>query len=221
MSTLPPRSARKGAYHHGDLRNALLAAARQLVVEAGIDGFGLREVSRRAGVSHTAAYNHFANRSALVEALVVEAFARLEVTLRHAQARALAANRSALERLRDVGVAYVLFAFEHPAEFRFMFRPELCPNPAPADARAIAATARDAYAPLVESIAACLEAGTLAGDPETLALTAWSSVHGLASLLLDGPFREEARDLARVTALARAVTDTIFLEARTPRDSRG
>ncbi|MBD5634544.1 MAG: TetR/AcrR family transcriptional regulator [Candidatus Eremiobacteraeota bacterium] len=206
MSTTVRRNAdAKAAYHHGDLRNALLAAARALVSEGGIDGFGLREVSRRAGVSHTAAYNHFANRSALVEALVIEAFAALTAALRAAEFGAT----DPLRRLQDVGVAYVRFAYERQAEFRFMFRPEHCPDPGSASVELRAATSA-AYAPLADAIAAALSAGAIAGNAQTLALTAWSGVHGLASLIVDGPLRNEALDSATVEALARSVTSTLI-----------
>jgi hypothetical protein len=77
-------------------------------------------------------------------------------------------------------------------------------------------TAFGAYAPLVESIAACIEANALRGDPDALALTAWSGVHGLASLMIDGPFRDGARDLATVTGMARAVTSAMFTAANPP-----
>jgi AcrR family transcriptional regulator len=152
MSISPPRKPEKGTYHHGNLRQALLEAARGLVAEAGLDGFGLREVSRRAGVSHAAVYNHFANRSALVEALAIEAFAAFTAALRAAERT----TDDPLLRLERVGIAYVRFAFEHQAEFRFMFRPELCRDPhVEGEGGPLALAARESYAPLEETIAAC------------------------------------------------------------------
>jgi AcrR family transcriptional regulator len=214
MSISPPRSPEKSAYHHGNLREALLEAARGLVAEAGLDGFGLREVARRAGVSHAAVYNHFANRSALVEALAIEAFEAFTAALRAAERT----TDDPLLRLERVGIAYVRFAFEHQAEFRFMFRPELCPDPlaeGEGGALALALAARESYAPLEETIAACLASGAIRGDAQTIALTAWSGVHGLASLIVDGPLRNSALDLRAVEALAQGVTATLCRIAAT------
>lgn len=212
MSISPPRKSKKSAYHHGNLREALLDAARGLVAEAGLDGFGLREVSRRAGVSHAAVYNHFANRSALVEALAIEAFAAFTAALRAAERT----TDDPLLRLERVGIAYVRFAFEHQAEFRFMFRPELCPDPlVEGEGGPLAAAARESYAPLEETIDACLASGAIRGDAQTIALTAWSGVHGLASLIVDGPLRNTALDLQTVEALAQGVTSTLCRIAAT------
>ncbi len=212
MSISSPRKPEKSAYHHGNLREALLEAARGLVAEAGLDGFGLREVARRAGVSHAAVYNHFANRSALVEALAIEALAAFTAALR-------AAERTAddpLLRLERVGIAYVRFAFEHQAEFRFMFRPEICKDPlVEGEGGSLGVAARESYAPLEETIAACLASGAIRGDARTIALTAWSGVHGLASLIVDGPLRDTALDLHTVEELARGVTSTLCRIAAT------
>ncbi len=208
MFLMSTSATKRTTYHHGNLRAALLEAARALVLESGLDGFGLREVSRRAGVSHAAAYNHFANRSALVTALVVEAFGALAEAL--AAAERLEATPFA--RLRTIGVAYVRFAFEHPAEFKFMFRPELCADPL-APSEQVAGASRESYSPLERAIAACLADGSLTGDAETLALTAWAAVHGLASLVVDGPLRNDGLDLAAVDALARGVTASLFSAA--------
>jgi AcrR family transcriptional regulator len=212
MSISARRKPEKAAYHHGNLRAALLEAARGLVAEAGLDGFGLREVARRAGVSHAAVYNHFANRSALVEALAIEALAAFTAALR-------AAERTAddpLLRLERVGIAYVRFAFEHQAEFRFMFRPEICKEPlVGGDGGSLGLAARESYLPLEETIAACLASGAIRGDAQTIALTAWSGVHGLASLIVDGPLRDTALDLHAVEALAQGVTATLCRIAAT------
>jgi AcrR family transcriptional regulator len=197
---------RKDTYHHGDLRNALLAAARDLVNERGLDGFGLREVSRRAGVSHTAVYNHFASRSALVETLVVEAFDALTEALQQAGSGVA----DPLQRLIEIGIAYVRFAYARPAEFRFMFRPELCSGASAANPEPLLTSSRASYEPLKSGIADCLAAGALVGDPDLLALIAWSGVHGLASLIVDGPLREDVLDMAAVERLARGVVSSLF-----------
>ena len=119
------RGKEKHNYHHGDLKRALLDAARVLAAQRGIDGFTLREVARQAGVSHAAPYHHFRDKAALVEALGMESYAALAEALRRARDHAKSLGA---ERLCDLGVAYVRFAVESPAEFRLMNRPELrCP----------------------------------------------------------------------------------------------
>jgi AcrR family transcriptional regulator len=209
MSTSRPVATleRSKNYHHGNLRNVLLASARELAAEQNIDGFRLREVARRAGVSHTAAYNHFADKAALVEALVIEAFATLTGELQ----AAAASSADLLIRLERIGVAYVSFAYRHAAEFRFMWRPEYCvAKPGARDGEALRAASIAAYDVLVNAVAAALQAGTLAGDPETFVLTAWAAVHGLAALLVDGPQRDDALTLLQVESRARDMTRVLI-----------
>jgi AcrR family transcriptional regulator len=207
MSTSVRTATRGTAYHHGDLRNVLLASARELAAEGSIDGFRLREVARRAGVSHTAAYNHFADKAALVEALATEAFE----TLTAAMNAATDSTAAPADRLASVGVAYVCFAVTHPAEFRFMFRPEHCAREGEAEStQALRRASSDAYGVLRDAVRSALRAGAIAGDEETLVLSAWSSVHGLATLLVDGPQRADGLTLATVESLARAVTATLM-----------
>jgi AcrR family transcriptional regulator len=167
------------SYHHGDLRAALLETTLALVDEVGVEGLSLREVSRRTGVSHTAAYKHFTDKAALVRALVAEAFEEFRV--------ALCAGRDAgtdpLDALRRIGVAYVVFAFEHRTQFKMMFRPELTGIAKLDDV----SPASGAYDVLVDGVAAAFAAGLLQGEPETVVLASWSIVHGLAALIVDGP----------------------------------
>jgi AcrR family transcriptional regulator len=209
MSTSRPVSARARTknYHHGNLRSVLLASARELAAEQSIDGFRLREVARRAGVSHTAAYNHFADKAALVEALVIEAFATLTGELQSAAA----SSDDLLVRLERIGIAYVSFAYRHPAEFRFMWRPEhFVAKPGARDGEALLIASTASYDVLVGAMAAALKSGTLAGDPETFVLTAWAAVHGLAALLVDGPRRNDGLTLLHVEALAREMTRVLI-----------
>lgn len=209
-----PRGSSVAKAITGNLRHALLASARELAADR-IDGFSLREVARRAGVSHAAAYNHFADRAALVEALVIEALAALRDELRSAAAT----SEDVIVRLERIGAAYVSFAYRHPAEFRFMWRPEYCvAKPGSGDGEALRSASRAACHVLVSAIAAALESGKLAGDAETFVLTAWSAVHGLAALLVDGPQREEGLTLAQVELRARGLTGTLIagMLARAP-----
>lgn len=194
---------RPDAYHHGHLREALLAAARGLIDEAGVEALTLREVARRAGVTTGAPYHHFADKAALVAALARQ---ELEDLDRAAEA-ALAGIDDPREQLRALGVAYVMYAVERPAEFRLMFRPELG---APFGMKDPATT--PVFRLLIRVVAACRAAAGLAeADQSITAITAWSLVHGLAALLIDGPLFALAADRERVHALAVAVTSRLDL----------
>jgi AcrR family transcriptional regulator len=143
-------------YHHGDLRVAFLAAAVDVIGEKGPGLMSLREVARRAGVSHTAATHHFGDKTGLLTALATEGFALLD--------SALAETAS----LSEIGVAYVGFAVSHPAHFSVMFRPELLRVDDPSFQAAELAAAQHVFA------------GRSIDD----AVAAWSIVHGFATLWL-------------------------------------
>jgi AcrR family transcriptional regulator len=179
--------SKQTAYHHGDLRRALLEASLELVDEAGIGALSLREVARKAGVSHSAPYHHFRDRGSLLAALAEEGFAELAGEM--AEARAKAADARA--RLEACGLAYVRFALRSPARFKLMFRPELA---APSEEGAVARSSTPALDTLMVAIKEAQEAGLApAGDPMPLVLTCWSAVHGMASLWLDGPLARNHR----------------------------
>lgn len=179
------RTSRRDGYHHGDLRRALLDAARELVAERGVEGLTLRATARRAGVSHAAPYHHFADLHDLVAALAVEGLTRLRDEQREVAAR----PGTAVERIRALGVAYVRFALDDPFLFRLMWRPELRGDAGPT---AVDEAGAESYAPLVTAIADGQTSGELVdGDAAGLALGAWSAVHGLAVLLVDGPLRRQ------------------------------
>ncbi len=200
-STEIPTNRKPENYHHGNLRQALLEAARDLAAEVGVDAFTLREVARRAGVSHAAPYHHFHDKSALVRALAIDAFDALAQEM----IQAADAYTEPFERFRATGIAYVRFAFKRPSEFRFMFRKDLClPEDTVPDE--LETVSRTAYQVLVDSIAACQRTGQMPDeDTELLALTAWSTMHGLASLLLDAP-TNVADTLEQAEGVANAVT---------------
>src|SRR6476661_4198967 len=109
---------KRTAYHHGDLRPALLQASLALIEEDGIGALSLREVARKAGVSHNAPYHHFKDRGSLLAALAEDGFA----TLAREMAAARAAAPDAQARLEACGLAYIRFALESRARFKLMFR---------------------------------------------------------------------------------------------------
>jgi AcrR family transcriptional regulator len=179
------------AYHHGDLRRTLLAAAVEEIEEHGPATVSLRDLARRAHVSHAAPAHHFGDKAGLLTALAVEGFTGLASILREAGER----TGSFLE----IGVAYVGFAVEHPAHFAVMFRPDLYhpDDPAVRDARAAARAS-------LHGGLALLGTGR-AGDPAVAALAAWSMMHGLATLWSSGslpdPPSDDPRELARAIGL--------------------
>jgi AcrR family transcriptional regulator len=203
--------SKRAGYHHGDLRSALLEASMALIDEAGIGALSLREVARKAGVSHNAPYHHFKDRGSLLAALVEEGFATL--------AREMVAGRAAAPdpqaRLEACGLAYIRFALASPARFKLMFRPELT---GPDAAAAVAESSTPALDTLTAAIVEA-QAGGLApaGDPKPLVLTCWAAVHGLASLLLDGPLARAQRTFAtspdKLTAVVPATLTALLTGA--------
>jgi AcrR family transcriptional regulator len=188
---------RRRPYHHGDLRRALVDAALELVGEQGVAPLTLREVARRAGVSHAAPYHHFADRAALLAAVAEEGFRALTAAMLRARDRAGPDPR---RRLQEIGVAYVEFATGHPAHFRVMFSGELAGQQA--DCPGLDEAGASSYGVLLDALRACV-----GGEPgPALAAAAWSIVHGLAVLWIDGPLRREAPGKAGVAGLAREVT---------------
>jgi AcrR family transcriptional regulator len=173
-------SSKSKPYHHGDLRHALIEASLALIAEEGFAALTLREVARRAGVTHAAPYRHFADKEALLAAVAEEGFRAMAAQMRERMDR----ETGPTQRLFACGVAYVLFAIQHPAHFRVMFGPHFTRR---VDHQALAQEGGNAFGLLVQSIIEGQKAGELReGEPMPLALMSWSLVHGLASLLVDG-----------------------------------
>lgn len=174
----PPSRARRGSYHHGDLKRALTRAALSLVAEKGPKGFTLTEAARRAGVSAAAPYRHFADKAELLAAVAQQGFLELHAAL---QAAADAAS-GPKDRVIELGRAYVRWAVSHPDHYRVMFG-ELVK----ADQPCLAAAAEQAFDDLLDAISRCQQAGIVEGqDPREIAGPLWSLVHGAASLAIGG-----------------------------------
>jgi AcrR family transcriptional regulator len=205
-----PRGKR-GRYHHGDLRRALLDAALAVLTEADSRALTLREVARRAGVTHAAPYRHFADKEALLAAVAEEGFRTLAETMREAMR---GAGADEVERLEALGVGYVGFALAHPAHFEVMFGPEL---PWDEDRCSLLEAADATFALLLQSVQAGQAAGKLRGDgPLPFGLLAWSTVHGLATLLVHGNFKHVEDQLPpSAEALARQMTQDLTRGMRT------
>lgn len=191
-------TAAKAKYHHGDLRTALLDAALDVIGEIGPQGLTIREVARRAGVSHAAPYRHFADKDALILAVVERGFALMQQTM---QERKDAALPDALHQFAASGMAYVDFALNHPAYYRVMFSGDLLSSTGHVS---LQHTSRAALQDMVNDIRRCQELGMVKpGDPVPQALTILSTIHGFVCLvndnrvqhLLDNPYTlQEMRD---------------------------
>ncbi len=177
------------------LRQRILDTAEQLLESEGLQALSLREVARRAGVTHQAPYHHFADREAILAELVRQGFDDLARRLARANDAVGSAGRH--QGLLQSGMAYVGYALEHPGVFRTMFRRELC------DATrfpAVMAASERAYAELLRLVA-LLHNGA---QGAALVSTYWSVVHGLAGLMTDGPLAEQLPTLAARRAHMRA-----------------
>jgi AcrR family transcriptional regulator len=192
----PPRrpatskiATRKAAYHHGDLRRALIAAARAILEQDGLPALSLRAVARRAGVSQAAPYHHFPDKDALLAALGAEGFDALDRSMRER----MAGVSDPARRLVASGVGYVAFAVENPALFQIMFGASMRgegvhPERSAAGGRAYATLEKAVQATLGDKV-------DEAGGTALACLRAWSLAHGLAKLLVEGGI-----DLARYGA---------------------
>jgi AcrR family transcriptional regulator len=187
------------AYHHGNLKDSLLEAGVQLIAEVGPHAFTLREVARRAGVSHNAPYRHFKDKDELLAALAAQGFERLDAAMKRGAARATAP----LDRFRLCGRAYVQFALRWPQHILVMFDLPSLGEKYPA----YSAAGEAAFQTLLGFVLESQQAGALPGsDPLPVALMAWSMVHGIAKLAIGGrlPFRS-ARVLDFADYAARAM----------------
>lgn len=188
----------KAAYHHGNLRSALIAAALKELAREGVAGISLRGVARRAGVSAPAVYRHFEDKDDLLAAVAAECAERLAAMIVEAVEGAPA---HPLAKFRAQGIAIVRFAVTHPEHFRVLAMPGLDERTPPeARARAEAWNARERAA-LVEA----QERGLISDLPlEHLLLAANSAVMGLAHAIIEGQLGDV--DEARAEDLAVAVT---------------
>ena len=172
-------------YHHGNLRAALVEAGAELARTSGPDGVVLREVARRTGVSHNAAYRHFADRDELLSEIASLAADQLEQAMRRRLdgVRETDPARRARARLRATGRAYVEFALSEPGMFTVAFCPTETDDPS---------TMADAgpYLLLGQVLDELVEAGAVThAGREGADVACWAAVHGLSVLLLDGPLR--------------------------------
>ncbi|MFF3792702.1 TetR/AcrR family transcriptional regulator [Streptomyces sp. NPDC001981] len=185
-------------YHHGDLRRAVLTAALDVIRTEGPGALSLRDLARRAGVSHAAPAHHFKDRTGLLTAIAAEGYTLFADALADAP------------DLRERGVRYVRFATGHPAHFQVMFQPELH---RPDDPELVAAKARAAQA--LRAGVTGLPVEGRGDDPRLAGIAAWSLAHGYATLLLSGNLNDPLGD-RNAEEVFRSLTGLLF---RTPESS--
>ena len=191
-------------YHHGDLKNALLDAGERLLVEKGMSAFSLRDVARSAGVSHTAPYRHFSNKATLLRELARRGFEELNRELDNAGMRQLPGPE---QQLVAISVTYVAFALANREKLRLMFGGVVDAGGDPGFLHASHV--------VNELLVEVIETGTGLGvfrkrDATELALVAWTSMHGLATLLIAGSLDTDSNDTEQLKKLVRGISRNIF-----------
>jgi AcrR family transcriptional regulator len=189
-----------------DLRQALLDGVRDAVRDHGASALSLRDVARRAGVSHAAPAHYFGSKSGLLTAFAVQGFSQMAATVFEEIART--APNDGPSTLAAIGRGYIRFAISSPSHFEVMFRVDALDTTSPALTQVTDAT----YALLGDTIRRCAEEGALGGrDPALVSISAWSLVHGLASLWISG-WLEGRAPTADPEVLGAAVA-SLFVEA--------
>lgn len=188
------KTAKKGAYHHGNLAESLLNAVDEIATQFGLEAVTLRACAKRVGVSPSSAFRHYTDKRALFTAFATRALNQLVDALAQASTQA---QKDGNDALAAVGLAYVSFAIDKPAFFRAMWREETIYSSDPD------------YLAAASHLGSYLKRGfgdtLFDDDPDELSaheLLAWSSVHGLAQLFVDGPMgrghsREQQLAMAR------------------------
>jgi AcrR family transcriptional regulator len=211
MTRAPARRRRATRGSGEQLRAEIIAAAKDLLAEsANSDAVSIRAVADAVGVTPPSIYLHFADKDALIEAVVGDVFAELDA----AMVAAAEGVELPLAKLRAYGLAYVKFAVEHPEHYRVATM-ERCPAEGRMG-RLDEVLAESAFAHFMETVKLCMDAGVFAaGDPLPITLQLWSAAHGIASLMIAKPFLpwgdvETAADPVLCSAaLGRAIVDRL------------
>ncbi len=176
-------------YHHGDLRNALIEATLTLIAEKGVNAFTIREIAKRAGVSHAAPYRHFKDKEAILFAVAKEGF---DMMVAETKKRSEKYPDDPFARYSISGISYIDFAISHPSHYRVMFSSGENISTFP-DELKISST--ESFKLLIDTIRECQEKNIIKeGDTYEFALASWAIVHGYAKLYIDG-FIDDKEDI--------------------------
>jgi AcrR family transcriptional regulator len=162
---------------HGDVRRLVLDAALDIITSSGAESLSMREVARRAGVSHQAPYHYFGDRSGIFAAISEEGFSALAGAFRDVQESTISAAKAGF-------IAYLDFARSHVGHFRVMFRQDIC---GVQENEETATAASSAFDELLQMVARTIGSSIDQKAAHTFAFTMWSHAHGLATLVIDGP----------------------------------
>lgn len=171
----------KTTYHHGELRQALITAARHLINEGHGTDFSLSDACRRAGVSTAAPYRHFSDKTEILNEVAAQGFADMGNRLRE---MAAAFPAGAPDRLRAVGQVYVTFGVTEPALFRLMFGQ----RPAQSGEDIVTAAGKACFAYVLQEVIDYCTIHGVRGDAQMIAAQLWTMVHGVTSLTIDGDY---------------------------------
>jgi AcrR family transcriptional regulator len=178
----------KQRFHHGNLREALVAAARDLLIEHGPDGFTLADACRRAGVTTAAPYKHFRSKQEVLQEIVSRGFDELTAVNAKAVAKA---GPGTLAGITAMVISYLDFAVAQPAVFRLMFghKPHLM------KVEHVNESGNRCLKNVIDEVAACSRNYGQKADAELVAIRLWTFVHGASSLELDGDYGRVAPGL--------------------------
>lgn len=171
--------ANRRRYHHGDLRDVLIRAANDVLKTDGVQSLSIRGIARAAGVSQAAPYHHFKDRQALLRAVAMQG----HIELRRVTRQYTANEVDPYQRLRKIGIAYLLFAYDNPDQFGLMFSREVSNSQTLEQADIVNENLTTLRAALGDLLGIDAEAKDC--RLEHAVLTAWSLVHGLAMLVVE------------------------------------
>jgi AcrR family transcriptional regulator len=182
---------------HGDVRRLVLDAALDIITTSGAESLSMREVARRAGVSHQAPYHYFKDRSGIFAAISEEGFTALATAFRDVDYSTTAPAKAGF-------IAYLGFARRNVGHFRVMFRNDICGL---STHEATSVAANDAFTELLLMVSRTIGVSANEADQLTFAIMLWSQAHGLATLILDGPLMNRLPATTDVELQIQAVID--------------
>ena len=196
MKAVASKAVRKGRYHHGELREALISATRRLLIKRGAENFSLADACRIAGVSTAAPYKHFRDKQEILQEIVERGFEELEE-------RSLAAvkrkGEGTLDGIVAMGQAYLAFAVAETAVFRLMFGQ----NAAIKQEDGVQARGRSCFGNLIAQVSTYCARNGVKGDAQVIALELWTFVHGAACLVIDQDYEKVAPGLDAAALIAQ------------------